>query len=258
MSLHGVDTPSARPCRPWGFWASAGFGLLALVAWTLLQWTAMLLALRWLGVGPRASGAQIAGAATHGLTLAVATILSAPAALVVIAGAVRLRGCGLADYLALRMPSRLELLFGVGLLVVLLPLGDLASYLTGRDIVPAFVVEAYRTARATGILVMLALALVVAAPAMEEVLFRGFLFRGFSESRLGPAGVIVVTSVLWAAMHLQYETFYIVQIFLFGCVLGWLRWRSQSTMLTFVMHGLVNFTALLQAAFIAERAIGAG
>ena len=108
------------------------------------------------------------------------------------------------------------------------PLGDVASHLTGRDVVPPFVIEAYKHARDSGALIPLAIAMVIAAPAMEEFLFRGFLLPGLATARFGMPGAIALTSLAWASMHIQYEMFFIVQIFLFGLVLGWLRWRSCS------------------------------
>ena len=74
------------------------------------------------------------------------------------------------------------------------------------------------------------------------------------QSLLGVVGAILVTSAGWAVMHIQYEAFYIVQIFVLGCAFGWLRWRSGSTILTIILHAMVNATALAQVAFLAERA----
>ena len=50
-------------------------------------------------------------------------------------------------------------------------------------------------------------------------------------------------------MHVQYEGIYIVQIVVLGCVFGWLRWRSGSTILTMILHAIVNAAALAQVAF---------
>ena len=117
--------------------------------------------------------------------------------------------------------------------------------MTGRAIVPPFVVDAYRSARNSGTIWILAIALVVAAPLAEEIVFRGFMFRGLAASRVGMAGAILIPSAIWAVMHVQYETFYIVQIFMLGIVFGWLRWRSGSTLLTILLHALVNLSSLL-------------
>ncbi len=155
----------------------------------------------------------------------------------------------LLEYLAVRRPSRNDLALGIGTLAVFIPVSDSLMYLSGRPIVPEFMVDAWQTA---GFLPLLILALVVAAPVGEELFFRGFLFRGWAESRLGPAGAIVLTSVLWAVIHLQYDWFQISHIIAGGLLLGWLRYRSDSTLLTILLHGLMNLVATIEAAVQVE------
>ena len=245
--LDAASESAARRCEPWGFWTTTGFGLLAVAAWAATQLLAAIAVSSWLGIGLDDA------LASQGLLIAVTAIVSAPAPIAVIALAARLARCSIQDYLALYWPDRRNILIGIACLVVLLPLADLSSYLAGRDIVPLFVVHAYRTARASGHLVLLAIALIVAAPLMEEMLFRGFLLRGYAGSRFGVVGAVLLTSAAWAAMHVQYEFFYIAHIFVLGCVFGWLRWRSGSTTLTLMLHALVNLGALLQVAYIVAR-----
>lgn len=245
---------SVAPCRPWGFWATTAIGLLAIAVWSAFQLLAASLTLVWLGVGGNASNFEVQTLVSHAVTISVVTIVSMPAPIAIVAIGARLARCTVRDYLALHSPKRADLILGVLIIVVLLPLGDLSSWLTGRDLIPAAVVEAYRSARTSGTLVLLAAALIVAAPLMEEFLFRGFLFRGYAQSPLGVTGAILLTSAGWAVMHIQYETFYIVQIFLLGCAFGWLRWRSGSTSLTVILHAIVNAAALVQVAFLVERA----
>ena len=60
------------------------------------------------------------------------------------------------------------------------------------------------------------------------------------------AGAIVLTSAAWALMHVQYDWFVIVQIFLLGILFGWLRWASGSTILTIILHMIANFSAFAQ------------
>jgi membrane protease YdiL (CAAX protease family) len=62
---------------------------------------------------------------------------------------------------------------------------------------------------------------------------------------------VVVISALWAISHVQYNWFSILQIFLLGLVLGWARWRSGSTMLTFAMHALNNTWAMVETHWLA-------
>jgi membrane protease YdiL (CAAX protease family) len=249
---HRIAAPS--PCEPWGFWATTGFGLTAVAAWFAVQMLAAVIVLAFLGAGSDASNFEIQTLAAHALTIAVVTIVSMPAPIAIVAFGARRAGCSVVDYLALYWPRRADLIVGILIIAVLLPLGDLTSWLSGRDLVPPAVVDAYRTARSSGTLVLLAVALIVAAPLMEELLFRGFLFPGYARSRIGPWASIIVTSAVWAVMHVQYEAFYLVQIFVLGCVLGWLRWSSGSTLLTIILHALVNTVALMQVAYLVERA----
>jgi membrane protease YdiL (CAAX protease family) len=83
------------------------------------------------------------------------------------------------DYLALNWPPRQEVSIALVSLVVLLPLLDGMAYVLGQPIIPAFVIDLYRDARSAGSLPLVWLAIVVAAPVAEEIIFRGFIFRGW-------------------------------------------------------------------------------
>jgi membrane protease YdiL (CAAX protease family) len=91
-------------------------------------------------------------------------------------------------------------------------------------------------------------AVVVVGPIGEEVLFRGFLFRGWVTPNWRGVIAAVVIPVLWSAMHLQYDWFGMSQVFLIGLVLSWLRWRSGSCLLTIVLHMLVNLVGMVEVA----------
>jgi len=98
---------------------------------------------------------------------------------------------------------------------------------------------------------LLVIAFAVAAPLWEELFARGWLYRGWSESRLGPYGAILLSSIVWTVMHLQYDWFFFGEIFSIGLLLGYLRYRSNSTWLTIVLHGLNNFAATVQTFWLA-------
>lgn len=238
-----------QPCEPWKFWASTAWAIAALLAWVAAQFLIAGIYVVYVGLPPGATTADVEKLSFFVLLVALG---SAPAPIAVIAMAVRLARCRFSDYLALVWPARQDLLLGLACIVVLLPLGDFASYLSGRDVVPPFVVESFKNAEESGTLLLLALAFGVAAPVMEEFVFRGFLLPGYFASRIGAANGIALTSVAWAAMHVQYELFFIVQIFILGMVFGWLRWRSGSTLLTLILHAVINLSALVQTAIIVK------
>lgn len=251
-SVEAPHTLSPAPTvAPWGFWATTAWGVAAFAAWLAAQMISVAVLLAWWDIDT-AGLADIRQALDHGIAIALIVLAATPAFILVILLAVRLARASPVDYLALVPLPRRDLFLGLACLVVLLPLGDLSSWLSGRDIVHPFMVHSYTTAREGGpwAVFALACAIVLAAPLTEEIAFRGFLYRGWAASPLGPASTIVLTSAIWAVMHLQYENFYLVQIFGLGLVFGWLRWRSGSTLLPLLLHVLVNFTALLQTAIV--------
>jgi len=91
------------------------------------------------------------------------------------------------------------------------------------------------------------------APIGEETLFRGFLFRGWHRSSYDAWLAIVVTALLWAIIHLQYDHYYMALVFVYGLVLGWFRLVASSTILTILLHSVINFEGMIET-FIAIHA----
>ena len=160
--------------------------------------------------------------------------------------AVRLARADFSDYFALKWPAARHLTFGIAALVVLIAAGDALLYLTGRDLVTAFQVQSYTTAAAAGWVPAMLAAAILIAPAGEDVVFRGFLFRGWARSPRSVWPAIVVISILWAILHIQYDWTGVFQIFVIGLFLGWTRWRSGSLVLTFILHSLFNLEGTLE------------
>ena len=111
---------------------------------------------------------------------------------------------------------------------------DLLSRATGREVAPGFMGDVLKSAQADGALWLLVVAFCVAAPD-----HRGVVRARLSLSRLvgiflGPAGAIVLSSLVWTALHLQYDWFFFGEVFSIGLLLGYLRYRSQSIWLTII------------------------
>lgn len=236
--------PTRRPPRIWKFWGTAlwGFvvfgamfaGQMAVVTWFLL----------------RQGGPLDMAAAIHvlggGLTISLSVVTGLPAVLAALWLAIHYSRTPFADYLALRRTSWASVAIGVGALVVLVGGWEVLSRVTGRESAPGFMMDVLKSARADGALWLLVIAFCVAAPVTEELFARGFLYRGWSESFLGPAGAIVLSSLVWTALHLQYEWFFFGEVFSIGLLLGYLRYRFNSTWLTILVHGVNNLAAVVQ------------
>ena len=96
--------------------------------------------------------------------------------------------------------------------------------------------------------------MVVAAPLGEETLFRGFLFKGILHSRLGGAGAVLLTALIWALLHRQYDLFDMANIFAAGLLFGCARLRTNSIYPCLLMHGLMNLIATIEVAMVIRLA----
>jgi membrane protease YdiL (CAAX protease family) len=161
--------------------------------------------------------------------------------------AIRFSRTPFAEYLALRWTSWKNFALGLGALIVLVIGWDLLSRVLGREITPGFMGDVLKSAQADGALWLLVIAFCVAAPMSEEFFARGFLYRGWSESFLRPAGAITLSSLAWTSLHLQYDWFFFGEVFSIGLLFGYLRYRTNSTWLTVVLHGLNNLAATVQS-----------
>jgi membrane protease YdiL (CAAX protease family) len=238
---------------PWMFWGTSLWTAAAILVWMAVQFLVIIALLLWFDAGDDLLAPDVEAFASHAVAVSLVSIAAVPAELAVIWLAVRLKHWSFNDYLALIWPDRRHVVLGFVCIAVVLPLADLSSYLAGQPLVPDFVRNLYLTARESNALWLLAIALVVAAPLAEELVFRGFMYRGLASSRVGVPGAILIPSAIWAVMHIQYSPFYIFHIFVIGLVLGWLRWRSGSTILTLLLHGAINLASLIQIAVIVER-----
>jgi membrane protease YdiL (CAAX protease family) len=226
--------------RPWGFWGSLGWGLFAVATGLFagVIYTVIWMLTNQLHIpDPKDPAfATVAGMVASVVPLAVLVI------------SVKSRKFSLRNYFALNRIPRRDLALGIACLTVLIVVVAAIELLLGIDGGSKSVEATYQAAKLAGMLPMLWLTTVVLAPVTEELLFRGFLHRGWAASWLGVSGTIVLTSVLWAALHQQYNWLGILCIFLMGLIFGWVRQRSGSTTLTIVLHAVNNLVATVLVA----------
>jgi len=226
--------------KPLGPLATLGWAVLAFVAG---QVVGTVVVLTWFNAHAPTS---LSAVRYDGALVALVTLVTNPVIIVILAIVARLAGWSPAEYLGLTRFRLSDFATGIAAIVILIAAVDLYSYAAGLDIVSSFQTDSFTTARNEGWLAALALAVIVVGPAGEEILFRGFLFRGWVRPGLPGVIAIVLISLLWTALHVQYDWFGVTQVFLIGLVLGWLRWRSGSTTLTLVLHILVNLESSIE------------
>jgi uncharacterized protein len=222
--------------KAWGIAATLGFAVLAFGFGQLVG----------VGAVTAAMGADLSRVANDGAAVAVSVLVGNPAQIVTLALAARITGEDLLKYFALDVPRRRDVIIAVGGLALVILIVDAVTLALGRELVPAFQLQIHRTAAAEGALISLWLALIVVAPVGEELLFRGFLFRGFvREPREALPGILAI-SLIWSLLHIQYDWFGASQVFALGMLLGYVRLYSGSTTLVILLHMLLNLESVAE------------
>jgi len=189
------------------------------------------------------------GLEKDGFFCAVSTIFVDSVLVALLLPITLLRKWRFADYLALETTEWEEALKYGGLMTLLVIASDALTRLLGRPVVTDFQVTMYESATSMPLLL---LAVILVAPVCEEVVVRGFLFRGLASSRLGAWGAIVLTSGIWAIIHIQYDWYGIAFIFLYGLFLGFVRSKTGSTTITIFLHCLLNVIATIETVVVME------
>jgi membrane protease YdiL (CAAX protease family) len=88
-------------------------------------------------------------------------------------------------------------------------------------------------------------ATLLAAPFIEELIFRGFGFRGLLKA-WGFAVTAFITSTLFCLLHIQYGWSGLAQIFLLGMALSFVRFRTGSLWASIGLHVAFNAVAVFE------------
>lgn len=228
-----------RPFRTWGFWETAFFGAIAYGVFMLTAGVVLAIIVPTQEGMSTLSSVQRNVLATQGRWQGASLTIASPPAIAVLWVAIREARREFSEYLALNWPSRDEWVRAVAITVILMMAWPLIAPVSGLEPEgPAF--NPYLAVNGAGGLLLLLIGGCIAGPMMEEFIFRGFLFRGWSQSFLGPIGAIVLISILWALTHTQYDWLIRCWVFVFGLALGYFRWRSNSTWLTVIIHSATN------------------
>ncbi|MFC1958577.1 lysostaphin resistance A-like protein [Chloroflexota bacterium] len=234
--------------RVWGFWATAGFGLVISVVYFV---TAIIVAVAFIVVriisGSTFSLSQLGETlGDNGLFLSLATFATTIVCVGLITIIVKVRrGATIVEYLGFRRITRKTMFIFLAVSAGFIILSDCLSLILGKPLNSEFMVNTYNTSVWPPLFWV---AVIIFAPAFEETFFRSFLFEGFRQSRIGLIGTIGLTALIWAILHMQYDIYGIVTIFVTGILLGIVRFKTGSLWSPLLMHVFFNFVATLQVA----------
>ncbi|NCU88337.1 MAG: CPBP family intramembrane metalloprotease [Proteobacteria bacterium] len=96
---------------------------------------------------------------------------------------------------------------------------------------------------------MISIVFIIGAPIAEELLFRGYLYSQLKNTKLGISGAIFLTSLLWTALHAQYDIDILFSLFFLGLVLGYVRYKYNSVYLAIAIHAIHNIQATIYILF---------
>jgi len=148
-------------------------------------------------------------------------------------------GCPASRYLGLRNPGGRKLLMWAGVLLLFVAASDTLLWLAGIHPVAGWMRDIYTSADC---LPCLFIAIIMLAPPLEELVFRGFVFEGVY-ARLGPLGAVVLATAPWLLLHVQYEWCYLMAGLGLGLIFSVARLVTGSVYPCILMHGLANIIA---------------
>jgi uncharacterized protein len=238
-----IVTPADRAPPVWKFWGTALWGLFIFAAMFVGQVGTIVYLVAQRGDPIDMASLESVGRDPQALALSV--IAGLPTTLAAVWLAIRLKSASFVDYLALRWPSWTQILLGAVGLVLIVVLWETMSRALGREATPGFMTDLLKSGRDKGAATMIVLAFSLAAPMSEELIARGFLYRGWSESFLRVPGAIILSSLVWTAVHLQYDLYFLAEVFSIGLWFGYMRYRGKSLWLTIVLHALNNLAAVV-------------
>lgn len=181
---------------------------------------------------------------TNGALLGWVTLISGIAISALTVLFIRVKGCSIIDYLALYEIQGRDILKWMGVSLVFVTVTDIVlNYLINRPFYPDWLIDVWNSGKTS---LGLYVGFLIAAPVFEEILFRGFAYKGIAESSAGPWTAIVLTSVSWGFLHSQYDFIDTTYVIACGLLLGMARWLTGSIYTAMAMHMFINLLSIVQ------------
>lgn len=250
-----MDDPevTAEPIPPWSIARTAAYSLLVAIVFVAVQMAAMFIVLVVQLINePELNVEQwIDQVESDGAVLSILTISTAMICIPFVTFLIGRREAEPWIFLQLKPVGARSTAIWLLALVAFVVLSDLLNLAIGRPVVPEFMLDAYSSAHPA----LLFIALVFAAPAFEEILFRGFVPGALESGGVSPISAAVVSSLAWSAIHTQYELYDIATIFVLGLLLAAARAKTGSLVPCLAMHSLANVIAFSEAFFAARSPV---
>jgi membrane protease YdiL (CAAX protease family) len=250
MNISNTQDSGQETSNPWKCWPTIG---LSLAIGALAVVSQIIFAVIWVvSVVVRGGSFEADEIMENGGFLLACTLFSYPFVVGFTVLFIKLRkGNTLVDYLALRKTGIKPLLIWAGWTCGLLVLMNMLGSLFPQD--PPEIMIALISNAHIGLVFI---TLVIVAPMVEELFFRGFMFKGISASRLGGAGAVVLSTLFWVAIHgFQYGWFPLVYLTFLGVILGMARLKTGSVFIPMILHAANNLLSVTMLKVMLDRGV---
>ena len=151
---------------------------------------------------------------------------------------IKIKTHSIKDYLNLFLPKINTVMPFVLLAICFMVAMEYISNIYPEFFYSDFVIESYRQSKN---LPLFYLGVVLLGPIFEEVLFRGFLFKGIEKSSFGSHGAVFISAILFSIVHIQYGVYILLfMMFPIALLLGYARLKSGSLILPILIHMINN------------------
>jgi uncharacterized protein len=260
MQIETVPSPveENRP-KPniWSGWPAVGFSAaIFAVFFTVQNLVAMIFMTAQLAQIPSFNSPTelmdfIMGFQSNGLMLSIAIIVSGICGFFLVWLFIKIRnGYSFNDYLELKAPGWRTWISLIAVMIVAYGFLLFVSRFHSDTENTQIMIDAYLSCGWTPIFWI---ATVVFAPIFEESFFRGFLFVGLRDSRVGSAWTVIITSVVFALAHIQYDWFGFLIVLGLGLVFGLVRLFSRSLWSTIALHTAWNLLQMIGVAIYIQN-----
>lgn len=238
--------PEEEGPGPWGPGWTLIWGFVVFCVWQLSQLAVVaFLSFREYGAeGLKGEGLTkfMENLGSNGDAVGLVGFTSAVVGCLMIVAIVRVRGCSLADGLALRKVKKwwMWLLVFPAWIIGAMVIGLIVSQFEGSNSA-ADQAGIADLVQGTDHLFLLIMGVSIGAPFFEEFFFRGLLHEGLRRTFLRPIGSGILISAAFSVAHLQYQDpSAFVALFLLGCLFTAARELTGSLWAAVVMHGIQN------------------
>jgi uncharacterized protein len=243
---------TTTPGKPWRWPQIIGYTLLVAVVYVIAQTGAVIAA----AVVYRLRDphfdvvAWLARSAGDGVALSVATLASTLLTVPAVWLIARINEPDPWGFLGVRDVGARAIAIALGVMLAFIAISDpINVYLLDRPLVPSFMVDAYRSAWFPPFMFV---AIAILAPVTEELAFRGFLFSALQSRGIRTRWVILITSLAFAAVHLQYDLHDMTLVLVMGVLFGMARARFNSVLPSMIMHMAANTVAFIETMVVAR------